>query len=277
MKIREFLLRAAVGGGCIGIVVAAFSVHAPRAQAQDAPTTLAQIGMAVAPVPLNLTGKDQQLVGVGSYLVNVIGDCNGCHTGAAPPASPYIPSGNPYFAATNYFLGNALAKKVKTDPSTYLTGGRTFGVAGTPTGPNKYQGPLIVSRNLTPDKNGVPAAGMTFDQFTQVLKNGTDFDHIHPVCTSDQMAQINAGATPPPVCIPTSAGNPVDGQVLQVMPWPKFSNLTDYDIQAIYAYLSAIPCVDNSFSTPPAGAKDQLRNDCGTASSGTVPMARPSR
>ena len=27
------------------------------------------------------------------------------------------------------------------------------------------------------------------------------------------------------------------------MPWPNFQDLTDYDIRAIYEYLSAIPCI----------------------------------
>jgi hypothetical protein len=40
--------------------------------------------------------------------------------------------------------------------------------------------------------------------------------------------------------------------------------MTDHQIEAIYEYLSAIPCIDNSFSTPPAGAPDELRNDCGS-------------
>ena len=48
------------------------------------------------------------------------------------------------------------------------------------------------------------------------------------------------------------------------MPWPTFSHLTDRDITAIYEYLSAIPCIDNTTSTPPAGAPNELRNDCGT-------------
>jgi len=43
-----------------------------------------QIGLAAAPVPLNLTGKNPALVGLGSYYVNVVGDCNGCHS-AGPP------------------------------------------------------------------------------------------------------------------------------------------------------------------------------------------------
>ena len=47
------------------------------------------------------------------------------------------------------------------------------------------------------------------------------------------------------------------------MPWPVFSQMTDHQIEAIYEYLSAIPCIDNSFSTPPAGAPDELRNNCG--------------
>ena len=50
------------------------------------------------------------------------------------------------------------------------------------------------------------------------------------------------------------------------MPWPVFSRMTDHQIEAIYEYLSAIPCIDNTFSTPPDGAPDELRNDCGTAS-----------
>jgi hypothetical protein len=49
------------------------------------------------------------------------------------------------------------------------------------------------------------------------------------------------------------------------MPWPIFHNMTDHQIEAIYQYLSAIPCIDNTFSTPPAGAPDELRNDCGGA------------
>jgi hypothetical protein len=62
--------------------------------------------------------------------------------------------------------------------------------------------------------------------------------------------------------------NPVDdnipnGNLLQIMPWVTFSHMTDNDITAIYEYLSAIPCIDNSTSTPPAGAPNELRNDCG--------------
>jgi len=122
---------------------------------------------------------------------------------------------------------------------------------------------------------GYRKGGMSLAQFTQILRTGTDFDQVHPVCTAAQLARIAAGATPPPVCVPTLPDNNTYGGLLQVTPWPTFSNLTDYDIQAIYTYLSAIPCIDNSSSPGPAGAPNQLRNDCGTsATPGPQPMIR---
>jgi hypothetical protein len=47
------------------------------------------------------------------------------------------------------------------------------------------------------------------------------------------------------------------------MPWPDMQDMSDHDIEALYEYLSAIPCIDNTSSPPPAGAPDELRNDCG--------------
>jgi hypothetical protein len=39
-----------------------------------------QLGKALAPVPLNMTGKNPALVRKGSYIVNAQGGCNDCHT-----------------------------------------------------------------------------------------------------------------------------------------------------------------------------------------------------
>jgi hypothetical protein len=39
-----------------------------------------QQGFAISPVKPNLAGKDPLQVGFGSYLVNAIGDCSGCHS-----------------------------------------------------------------------------------------------------------------------------------------------------------------------------------------------------
>jgi len=76
-----------------------------------------------------------------------------------------------------------------------------------------------------------------------ILRTGVDMDHLHPTCTG---GVINAGCVPPPF----------DGDLLQVMPWPNFGNMTDHDLRAIYEYLSAIPCI----AGPPAPSP--LHNDC---------------
>jgi hypothetical protein len=74
----------------LAIALAAVSMRAPRAQASDDDTdSRVRIGFQIAPVPLNLDGKDSALVGLGSYLVNAIGDCNGCHSSGAPPLGFY--------------------------------------------------------------------------------------------------------------------------------------------------------------------------------------------
>lgn len=90
--------------------------------------------------------------------------------------------------------------------------------------------PHLYSRNLTPDKTRLPEGGHTFEQFRQILRQGTDFDHVHPNCT--------AGPGTPPNCLEF----PFNGDLLQVMPWPTFQNMTDHDLRAIYEHLSAIPC-----------------------------------
>jgi hypothetical protein len=253
MTSRSVAKLALVAATSVAIVFAAMSIKAPRAHADDDDTnSRIKIGFAIAPVPLNLAGRNRALVGLGSYLVNASGDCNGCHTSGGPPNFNYAAGGNPYFS-----------QPAKVDPTVYLSGGMDFGPVGTPTGPNGYAGPDMIARNLTPNKDGVPEGGMSLREFKRIMRKGTDFDLIHPTCTADQITEINNGGTP--VCIPTSPGNTANGDLLQVMPWPTFSHMTDRDLEAIYEYLSAIPCIDNSTSPPPAGAPNELRNDCGSA------------
>lgn len=185
--------------------------------------SLAKLGLKIAPVPLNLQGKNIELVGYGSYLVNAAGDCNGCHS--MGPQTEYSPGGNPYFAQ----------KPAKVNPATYLGGGRDFG----PLIPGSAN---IVSRNLTPDKTGMPAGGHTFEEFRTILRTGVDMDKLHPAC---------AGA-PNPGCLPP----PFDGTLLQIMPWPNIGHLSDRDIRAIYEYLKSIPCIAGP------DAPSNLHNDC---------------
>ncbi len=262
MKSRFSVTRAAAAAAFAAVAVVGLLSMPQRVRAQEYDRI--QKGYAIAPVPLNLVGRDYALVGLGSYLVNAVGDCNGCHTAGSAPLAlyPFITGNNPYFSQPK-----------KVDPSVYLAGGTPFGTVGTPTGPNGYGGPVIITRNLTPNKNGLPEGGHTLAQFKQILRTGVDLDHIHPTCTAAQITAIQNGATP--ACIPTGPivfdptqppyNNIPNGNLLQIMPWPTFQQMTDYDLEAIYEYLSAIPCIDNNFSTPPAGAPNELRNDCGNA------------
>lgn len=188
-----------------------------------------QIGLSFASsagISLNMNGKDPDMVGLGSYLVNVAGDCNGCHT--ADPSTEYATGGNPYLLpGTNPpFLFNG-TKKI--NPKTYLGGGSDFGSFGI--GPNAE----IISRNLTPDSTG-RAEGNTLSDFKLILRTGQDLDHRHPSCT----AQITNN------CL----SFPFNGGLLQVMPWPNFQNLTDRQIEAIYTFISAIPCLEGGPGEP---------------------------
>jgi hypothetical protein len=75
-----------------------------------------QQGFAIAPVPLNLVGRNPALVGLGSYIVNAQADCNGCYT--LNPAVEYTPTGNPYL------LSPPFTGKTTVDASHYLGGGK---------------------------------------------------------------------------------------------------------------------------------------------------------
>jgi hypothetical protein len=106
-------------------------------------------GMEIAPVRLNLHGRDKSQVGLGSYLVNAVGGCNDCHT-----CPSYEPGHSPYTGDPG-----------RVDAEHYLAGGVHFGP--------------FVSANITPDtKTGLPA-GLTRDQFIHTLRTGQDPDPPH--------------------------------------------------------------------------------------------------
>jgi hypothetical protein len=212
-----------------GVAMAGTLFNSPRGRADDRggdSDSRIEQGFEIAPVPLNLEGKNPALVGLGSYIVNAQADCDGCHS--AGPATEFAPGGNPYF------LGH---QTEKINPATYLGGGRDFGGYPAPNSPLH-----IISRNLTPDKTGLPEGGHTFAEFVEIIRTGKDFDHLHPQCTG----------MPTSSCMPP----PFDGSLLQIMPWPIYQHMTDHDLRAIYEYLSAIPCI----AGPPAPSP--LHNDC---------------
>ena len=180
-----------------------------------------QIGYAVAPVQLKTDGLDPDLVGLGSYIVNVTGDCNGCHS--AGPSTEYLPTGNPY---TRQAPNGPYTGVARNNPTTYLGGGRDFGGFPAPASPLH-----IISRNLTPDASGKPE-GHTLQEFMTILRTGVDMDQLHPNCTGAPTAN----------CTPF----PFDGSKLLIMRWPSFRTMTDRQITAVYEYLSAVPCIQGA-------------------------------
>ena len=234
----ERILKAAAAVSAAGIIAFAgmhlrsLKVHADD---QDTDQNLAAIGLRIAPVYLNMAGKDPTLVGLGSFIVNAQADCNGCHT-SNPMGAEYGSSNNPYLLAPfNHMPWKAVAQY-------YLGGGQPFGPAGAGISSGPYatgpgSGPLVVSRNLTPDHTGLPEGGHSLEQFLTIMRTGHDYDNLHPNCGGRVVTN----------CV----DSPVNGAVLQVMPWPTFSNMTDYQLTAIWTYLSAIPCIANTGSPFP--------------------------
>lgn len=212
---------------CIGLAMAGMLVNSPRGKAEDRggeSDSRIEKGFEIAPVHLNMAGLNPALVGLGSYIVNTEG-CNDCHdTG---PRNQFAPGGNPFFGQPK-----------RVNPATYLGGGRNFGPISGP--PSPTMAPVdIVSRNLTPStKTGLPEGDHTFEEFLTIIRTGKDFDHLHPNCS----------ATVTTSCLP--ANPPFDGDLLQIMPWPNFKDLTDHELRAIYEYLKAIPCVQGNYPGP---------------------------
>lgn len=117
---------------------------------QDDENSKIQQGFAIAPVPLDLQGKNRALVGLGSYLVNAVAACADCHSNPL-----YLPGGNPF-----------LGQPEKINTAHYLGGGQAFGP--------------FISRNLTPEPPYGRPAGLTLQQFMLVMRTGVDLDKTPP-------------------------------------------------------------------------------------------------
>jgi hypothetical protein len=230
MTASKFMKPAAAAAAFAAILFAGILSSSPRVRATDdddddrnSNDSRIQRGFDIAPVPLNMDGKKRGLVGLGSYLVNT-GVCNECHT-SGPAITQFAPGGNPY-----------VGQPKMINQATYLGGGRDFGAPA-------VGAAHIISRNLTPDRTGMPEGGHTFSEFVQIMRTGVDLDHLHPTCAP---GVVNTS------CIPA----PFRGDLLQTMPWPAMGGLTDHDLRAIYEYLSTVPCI----AGPPAPSP--LHNDC---------------
>jgi hypothetical protein len=148
---------AARPGMWIAAVAMATMLQVPAARADEISQILRGYKIITEIFPkgtkLNFAGKDWELVGLGSYLVNSTG-CNDCHT-----HPNWAPNGNPY-----------LGQPEQINTAEYLAGGRQFG-------PDPVDGHIVFSANITPDKkkNGMPA-GLTWDAFREVMQTGVDPD-----------------------------------------------------------------------------------------------------
>jgi hypothetical protein len=121
------------------------TAHSQSGEKQEKEANEVRIGLAIAPVHLNLEGKSVHLVGLGSYIVNAQSACADCHS-----CPTYVVGHNPYLGQSKRF-----------NADNYLAGGVPFGP--------------FSSANITPDATGKPA-GLTEKQFKHVLRTGQDPD-----------------------------------------------------------------------------------------------------
>lgn len=233
------------------VVFASCMLAGPQAvRASDVPDTYTAqriaAGYASTPVPVDLRGKDPLLVGLGAYIVNTVGVCNHCHSAnqynkagfpittsnfSGQTGNPYFlpPPGGPYaFFGETRPDGGAV---FRIDPTTFLAGGQNFG--------------SVDSKNLTPDVNqGITAyapfsvvyaeGGLDWITYWAVLHNGVDVDSLFSQCGSGAPNGPNG-----------CANAPKNAALLQVMPWPTVRHLLDSDLNAVWQYLSSIPCTTN--------------------------------
>ena len=148
--------------------------------------------------------------------------------------------------------------------ATYLSGGQNFGPVGpgividpkSPLFAGPGAGPAIITRNLTPDYTGYPAGGHDLYSFINILRSGHDYDSLHPNCGPAVTFGFNGSVDYEDNCY----NAPVDGSLLQIMPWAKFQNMTDYQLTAIWTYLSTVPC--NAHDDDLGKAYPWLKNKC---------------
>ncbi len=210
----------------------------------DSEAQLAAIGLRIAPSFINMEGKDPALVGLGSFIVNAQSDCNGCH--GSDPATEFSPPANPFWLGSR---GQA-----KINQATYLNGGQNFGPVGpgivkdttSPLYAGPGLGPNIITRNLTPDHTGNPEGGVDLERFILIMRTGHDFDQLHLNCSTAVTDNCYLA--------------PVNGALLQVMPWPAFRHMTNRQLTAIWIYLSTVPC--NAHNDALGNAYPWLKNDC---------------
>ena len=123
--VKRILATLMLLGGA-ALVLMMVNIGKGNARGNDDFERRAAIGLRIAPLPLNLKGRNAELVGYGSYLVNAMVDCNGCHS-----IQEYATGGDPF-----------LGQPKQIDATNYLRGG--LGLPGD-------NGQIVISRNIRPE------------------------------------------------------------------------------------------------------------------------------
>jgi hypothetical protein len=142
---RSLIVTAA---GAIALIAASIASAGADDRRDDVDDRRVKIGREIAPVELDLEGKDRKErkeVWLGSYIVNAQGGCNDCHTNP-----PYAVGGDPFSSEPE-----------QINVEDYLCG-------GTPFGP-------VISANISPDEDGLPA-GLERREFIRLLRTGEKDD-----------------------------------------------------------------------------------------------------
>jgi hypothetical protein len=241
IRSRTLMSVAAMGSALILLIATNIASFA-KDQDQESGDSIVEQGFAASPIPenkLNLFGKDRREVGVGSYLVNAAADCNGCHSfprflrpGGTVPGTNGNLTGNLTNQGSNPIYGDpyldpppqSVKDQLKANHNVkhFLAGGRCFGA--------------FMARNLTPDASHRPR-GLTEAEFIKVMRTGAD------ISCNKRRPPVYGGQSDGVCSLPDPPGanmtyNPL---VLQTMSWPTYHSMTDGDLKAIYAYLSALP------------------------------------
>ena len=122
--------------------------YVPRCIAEEAAgESTVELGLKISPVSINLQGKDRNVVGWGSYLVNAVADCGGCHT-----FPQFLAGGDPFLGTSHTPIAPV------RNARHYLAGGFCFS--------------QIISSNLTPNPDTGLPSNMTLQQFINAMRSG---------------------------------------------------------------------------------------------------------
>ena len=137
----RYLLISVLTATLVGVGAALAGGDGGRPEGSNSDDPRVRLGFKLSPVPLKTRGRNLELLGLGSYIVNT-GGCGECHTHPA-----FMPGANP-------FLGQAEVINAEV----FMSGGRMFG-------------PVIKAPNITPDEFGRPA-GLDFAAFEAAIRTG---------------------------------------------------------------------------------------------------------